>query len=264
MTTPTEEDTTFNFDLNLANLGWLTADSAVFVILPFNEPVTDWVATSDENPGTVLIGPDAWAAPNGNSPYGRIRSNLTLTSIEPYNKCKKGPKAGGIWEAEVLESMDESTPDRSENLLDNLSFGTGDASSWIVRDRSRTEVVNSTIYSGNYSLAIYGDPDCYKAVVQFANEAIVGGADYYFSGALSVADNTTGYYLMQVRWYDAEGFEVLGTRANFGRSHNDKDFKQHELILTAPSNAVSVGLLLKANKADGVAHFDSLRVKQVN
>jgi len=81
---------------------------------------------------------------------------------------------------------------------------------------------------------------------------------------LSIDDNKAGYYLMQVGWYDAEGVEVFGMCANFGCSHNDKDFKQHELIFTAPSNTVSVGLFLKANKADGVEYFDSLRVKQFN
>jgi hypothetical protein len=46
-----------------------------------------------------VIGTDAWAAPYGNSPYGRINSTLELTSIVPYvvdtkkrkkhSRCKK-------------------------------------------------------------------------------------------------------------------------------------------------------------------------------
>jgi len=260
---PTEEDTTFNFGLNLVNLGSLTADSAVFVKSPFNEPATDWVARSDVHPGTILIGTDGWAAPNGNSPYGRINSSLELTSIKPY-KCKKGVKSGGVWEAEALEGLDDSIPDTSGNLIDNPSFGTGDTSRWIVRDQSRTSVVNSVMYSGNYSLALEGDPNCYKSVVQLVKGAIIGGSNYHVSGALSVTGNTMGRYLIQVRWYDASGIEVFGTRTNFAGSRFEKSFKNHETMITAPVNAVSVGMFLKANKADGVAYFDSLRIKALN
>ena len=81
---PTEEDTTFNYGLSLANLGWVVGDSAVFIKSPFNEPVEQWVAESDTSAGTIVTGTDSWAAPGGFSPYGLINSTLTLTSIEPY------------------------------------------------------------------------------------------------------------------------------------------------------------------------------------
>jgi len=88
---PTEEGTTFNYGLSISNLGSLIADSAVFVVSPFNIPVESWVATDEFTAGTVLVGTDAWAAPNGGSPYGRVHSVLTLESITPVviEKCKK-------------------------------------------------------------------------------------------------------------------------------------------------------------------------------
>ena len=207
MAPSTEEDTTFNFGLSLVNLGWLTADSAIFIISPFSEPVNGWVVETEDTPGTILRGTDAWAEPNGTSPYGRINSTLNLTSIKPYIKCKakKGLKRMSAWVWEKLAGMEDSTEDPSSNLLNNLSFGTGSTAHWLVRDKSRTRIVNSANYGGNYSLALYGDPDCYKAVVQFAKGAIVGGQDYFFAGALAVKDISVGHYMFQVRWYDANG-----------------------------------------------------------
>ncbi len=80
---PTEEGTTFNYGLSLANLGSLVADSAVFIVSPYGISVDNWVAEGETTAGTLLIGTDAWAAANGNSPYGRINSTLILKSITP-------------------------------------------------------------------------------------------------------------------------------------------------------------------------------------
>ena len=88
----TEEDTTFNYGLSLLNTGWLVADSAVFIVSPYNRPVESWVAKTDSSPGTIVIGTDAWAGINGTSPYGRINSTLELISIEPYIEGNKKAK----------------------------------------------------------------------------------------------------------------------------------------------------------------------------
>jgi len=79
-----EEDTVFSYGINFTNSGWLVGDSAIFVVSPYNESVGSWVAKTDEQPGTMVMGSDGWAGPYGNSPYGRINSMLELVSIEPY------------------------------------------------------------------------------------------------------------------------------------------------------------------------------------
>ena len=267
LATPTEEDTTFNFGLNLANLGWLTADSAVFVISPLNEPVTDWVPTSDDHPGTSLIGTDGWAAPNGNSPYGRIRSNLTLTSVKPFTKdciSKKRGKEKGLWISKALEKMQDSMSDNRNNLLKNASFEDGDINSWIIRSNARARALNSVINSGNYALALYGKPNCYQSVVQFIKNAVVAGKTYRVSGAFSVQGVTTGRYLFQIRWYDVNGQEIFGTRSIIGRNRHNADFKAYSRDIVAPKNAVNAGVFLMANKADGVAYFDSIKVESID
>lgn len=110
-----EEGTTFYYGLSMLSSGYLVSESAVFVSSMNNEPVEDWVAESGAEPGTLVVGADAWSAVNGNGSYGRVNSTLLLTSIKPLNVVDYNGHCGGE------NKKDRNIKSRKNNRNPNLA-----------------------------------------------------------------------------------------------------------------------------------------------
>ena len=77
------------------------------------------------------------------------------------------------------------------------------------------------------------------------------------------AGRTTGAYMFEVRWYDASGAEISGTRKAFGNRSSDTAYVQSSTQLTAPAGAVQASVRFQANKAEGVGYAEDLRTTAV-
>ena len=153
-----------------------------------------------------------------------------------------------------------SQSNSNENLLNNPGFESGDTQLWHVAHKTTAGVVSDPVHSGNNALALSGNPERFTSVRQTITDAIVGGHRYNLQTWLAVNGNNTGKFLLEVRWYKADGSEYKTARTKFGITRRDTSFKLQTTELVAPPKAVRMVLYLRANKADGVAYFDDLQV----
>jgi len=186
-------------------------------------------------------------------------TNLSENTHKIYFKVMNNQ---GLWSSEVSQSLVVGpTLNLGDNLLSNADFESSDTSDW-TGTRTHAKVVTTPVHEGSYALSLSGSPTGTKKLSQSVK--VTGGQTYRFQGWLSVAGNSTGKFLMLVRWYDASGTEISIAKRSFGISRIDSEYAEKVINLKAPSNAVSTSLLLKANKTNGVGYFDDISIKKLN
>jgi len=167
-----------------------------------------------------------------------------------------------LWSAkDHLKIIVSSSSEKNENLLENSNFDSGTTDEWEVFGNTEAFVVTNESTNYDFALEIVGNPDYYHAITQTVEDLILGGENYLFQADITVNNNQTGKYLIQIRWYNNNNREIFSARKNFGISHGNKKSKTHEIKQTAPINATSLSIHIKANKANGSAYFDNLSIK---
>jgi len=195
--------------------------------------------------GTVLV-KDMWPGP-----YSSWPDNLTVLGSRLFFSAAHPGLGYELWSI---------SHNQKQNLLGNPGFESGDTEHWHVANKTIAGVVSNPVHSGNNALALSGDANRFTSVRQTITSDIVGGHRYDIQTWLAVNGNNRGKFLLEVRWYKADGSEYTTARTKFGITRRDTNFKLQKTELVAPPKAVRMVLFLRANKADGVAYFDDLNV----
>ena len=185
---------------------------------------------------------------------GVIIDKIVLTQNPDFVPTGLGPDAS----IPEVRDNDLRDTDTAGNLLNNPNFETGDKTSWT----GKGHVVNHNQFEGNYAVELKGNPDGWRDVRQ--EIPVSKGTRYRFSGQLKVGGITQGSYQFQVRWFNAEGKEIRGTRHNFGVTRANTSYKHHKVELDAPATAVKSRLMLQASKAGGYAYYDAISIAIVD
>ena len=77
---------------------------------------------------------------------------------------------------------------------------------------------------------------------------------------MKVIRNSTGKFRFQIRWHGESGSEVSGRLRCSTDAVGNTSYVEKYGECTAPAGAVSAQIHLKANKADGIAYFDDIRI----
>ena len=248
VTSPTDDTSPPSIPQNLS----ATATSATQVSLSWD--------TSTDTGGGVVVGykifRDGAASPIATVTSGTtyLDSKLTANTAYVYTVLAYD-NASPANESALSSSASATTLPVSQNLLGNAGFEAGDTNGWNI---SGAKITTTTVHSGSYALAITGKPTSYPNASQ--QIPVTAGNTYRFEGWISLTGRTLGRYIFQVRWLNASGTEVSGTRTTFGSTNTDTDYVKRSTELVAPATASQVRLLVQAGKADGIAYFDDLRI----
>jgi len=193
--------------------------------------------------------------PNG-LPYSDTDLTPNTAYVYTVLAFDNAPVPNESLESDVASATTLATPVVSNNLLSNPGFETGDESSWTTSGY----IVTGKIHTGGYALRLDGVVTTWPSVRQTVD--VVEGNTYRVSGWMNVINKTTGSYMIEIRWYRADGTEMSPERVKVGGGSIGYNTSYIERVseVVAPVGATGLMVRLQANKADGSVIYDDLSV----
>ena len=179
--------------------------------------------------------------------------SYTVTAFDNADPTNES-ESSNVESATTITGVKE--PDNGSNLLKNSGLESGIIAPW--SNSSSNSVVTANINNGSYALRLKGNVSKYLNVNQ--SVSVVAGNKYRVHVWASVLERTVGSYVLQLRWFDSFGRELSGDRVNIATIKRNQSYKENIGEYVAPSGAVTMRLQLQANKADGDAYFDDMKI----